>query len=86
MATTLRSQWGWAIFMLIWGSAVSVSDNLVRPLLISSQAPVSIPAVFVGIIGGISAFGLIGVIIGPVLQTAIAALPRFLDETLSVRP
>jgi predicted PurR-regulated permease PerM len=80
------SQWGWAIFMLIWGSAVSVSDNLVRPLLISSQAPVSIPAVFVGVIGGISAFGFIGVIIGPVLLTAIAALPRFLDETLSVRP
>ena len=45
----------------------------------------SIPAVFVGAIGGISAFGLIGVIIGPVLLTAIAALPRFLDETLSVR-
>ncbi len=80
------SQWGWAIFMLIWGSAVSVSDNLVRPLLISSQAPVSIPAVFVGVIGGISAFGFIGVIIGPVLLTAIAALLRFLDETLSVRP
>ena len=51
-----------------------------------SQAPVSIPTVFVGAIGGISAFGLIGVIIGPVLLTAIAALPRFLDETLSVRP
>ena len=36
------SQWGWAFFMLIWGSFVSVSDNLLRPLLISSQAPVSI--------------------------------------------
>lgn len=77
------SQWGWAIFMLIWGSGVSVSDNLARPLLISSQAPVSIPAVFIGVIGGISAFGFIGVIIGPVLLTVVAALLRFLDETLS---
>jgi predicted PurR-regulated permease PerM len=69
--------------MLIWGTGVSVSDNFLRPLLISSQAPVSTLAVFVGIIGGISAFGLIGVIIGPVLLTVIAALLRFLDETLS---
>lgn len=80
------SQWGWALFMLIWGTCVSVSDNLLRPLLISSQAPVSILAVFVGVIGGISAFGIIGVIIGPVLLTFIVALLRFLDDTLSHQP
>lgn len=77
------SEWGWAIFMLIWGLAVSVSDNLLRPLLISSQAPVSTLAVFVGVIGGVSAFGMIGVIIGPVLLTVIAALLRFVDTALT---
>jgi predicted PurR-regulated permease PerM len=77
------SQWGWAIFMLIWGMGVSVSDNLLRPLLISSRAPVSTLAVFIGVIGGISAFGLIGVILGPVLLTVVGALLRFVDETLS---
>jgi predicted PurR-regulated permease PerM len=80
------SQWGWAIFMLIWGTGVSVFDNVLRPLLISRQAPVSILTVFIGVIGGISAFGMIGVIIGPVLLTVIAALLRFLDETLSHQP
>lgn len=80
------SQWGWAIFMLIWGTGVSVADNLMRPLLISSKASVSMPVVFVGVIGGISAFGMIGVIIGPVLLTVIAALLRYLDETLSRQP
>ena len=79
----VTSQWGWAIFMLVWGIFVSVSDNLLRPLLISSQAPVSTLAVFVGVIGGASAFGVIGIIIGPVLLTVIAALLRFLAETLS---
>jgi predicted PurR-regulated permease PerM len=78
-----NSQWGGALFTLIWGLGVSVSDNLIRPLLISSQAPVSTLAVFVGVIGGISAFGMIGVIIGPVLLTVLAALLRFVDETLS---
>ncbi len=74
------SQWGWALFMLIWGLLVSTSDNLMRPLLISSQAPVSMLAVFVGVIGGLSAFGLIGVIIGPVLLTVIVALLRYIDQ------
>jgi len=77
------SQWGWAVFMFIWGMGVSVSDNLLRPFLISSQVPISTLAVFIGVIGGVSAFGMIGVIIGPVLLTVIAALLRFLDETLS---
>lgn len=80
------SQWGWALFMLIWGVGVSVSDNLLRPILISRQAPVSTLAVFIGVIGGISAFGMIGIIIGPVLLTVIAALLRFLDETMSREP
>jgi predicted PurR-regulated permease PerM len=74
------SEWGWAIFMLIWGSGVSVADNLLRPLLISRHAPVSILAVFVGVIGGVSAFGMVGVIIGPVLLTVIASLLYFLVE------
>jgi len=78
-----NAEWGWAIFMLIWGLGVSVSDNLLRPLLISTQAQVSMLAVFVGVIGGISAFGIIGLIIGPVLLTALAALLRFLADHLS---
>jgi predicted PurR-regulated permease PerM len=80
------SQWGSAIFLLIWGMGVSASDNLMRPFLISSQAPVSTLAVFVGVIGGVSVFGIIGVIIGPVLLTVMAALLRFVDETLSRQP
>lgn len=76
------SQWGWAVFMLVWGTGVSLADNLLRPVLITRQAPVSILAIFVGVIGGISAFGTIGVIVGPVLLTLIVALLRFLDETL----
>jgi predicted PurR-regulated permease PerM len=79
-----NSQWGSAIVLAIWGMGVSASDNLLRPFLISSQAPVSTLAVFVGVIGGIAAFGLIGVIIGPVLLTVIAVLLRFVDA--SARP
>lgn len=76
------SQPGWAIFMLFWGIGVSVADNVMRPLLISSQVPVSTLMVFVGIVGGISAFGLIGMVIGPVLLSVMLAVLRFVEETL----
>lgn len=72
-------QWGWAVFMAVWGAGVSSSDNFLRPMLISAQAPVSTLAVFIGVIGGVSAFGAVGLIIGPVLLALIGALVRFVD-------
>lgn len=74
------SQWGYAIFLLVWGIVVSVSDNLVRPMLIRNRAPVSTLAVFIGVVGGVAAFGAVGVIAGPVLLTLIGALLRFVDD------
>lgn len=75
---------GWALFMLLWGAGISVTDNLLRPLLISNHTPVSTLAVFIGVIGGVSAFGAIGVIIGPVLLNTMGALLRFVEEGMAV--
>lgn len=78
-------RYGAALFLLVWGVGVALSDNILRPILIGRHAPVSTLAVFVGVVGGVSAFGAIGLIIGPVLLTLIAALLRFADETLAPR-
>jgi predicted PurR-regulated permease PerM len=43
-------------------------DNLLRPLFISQSTKVSPILVFIGVLGGIAAFGLIGVFIGPALM------------------
>ncbi len=72
--------WGWAIFLLVWGSALSGLDNVVRPLLISGRARISALAVFVGVLGGIPAFGAIGVIAGPVVLSLVLALIEFAEE------
>jgi predicted PurR-regulated permease PerM len=79
-------QWAWAIFMTIWGAGVSSSDNFLRPMLISAQAPVSTLAVFIGVIGGVSAFGAVGLIIGPVLLALIGAVVRFVDAEYNPKP
>jgi predicted PurR-regulated permease PerM len=79
----LNQRWGAAIFLLIWGVLVSVSDNFLRPMLISKTAPVSTLVVFVGVVGGVSAFGTIGLIIGPVFLTLVAALVQYAEEMLA---
>jgi predicted PurR-regulated permease PerM len=71
---------GAATFMLAWGIFISISDNFLRPLLVSARAHVSTLAVFVGVIGGATAFGGVGLIIGPVLLTLVSALLRFIEE------
>lgn len=63
-----QEQLGWAVFMAVWGAlVVSSIDNVLRPLLISRGASLSFALVFVGVIGGLIAFGFVGVFIGPTL-------------------
>ncbi|TJY60953.1 AI-2E family transporter [Sinimarinibacterium sp. CAU 1509] len=59
---------GWAIFMLIYGAlAISSIDNLLKPLIISRANHLSFVMTLMGVIGGIFAFGIIGVFLGPAL-------------------
>jgi predicted PurR-regulated permease PerM len=61
---------GWAIFMAIWGLVVvGGSDNVVRPLLIGKGVEAPLSLVFLGVVGGILAFGFLGLFIGPTLLT-----------------
>ena len=73
-------RWGTALFMLIWGAVTSTSDNFLRPILVSRYAPVSAFTVFVGVVGGIGAFGTIGIVIGPVFLALVAAILQYFDE------
>ncbi len=76
-----NGHWGFAIFMLLWGAVVvSSADNVVRPLFISSQVKLSTMPVFVGLIGGVSAFGAIGMFLGPVIVALILALVEFAED------
>lgn len=59
---------GWAIFMFIWGAVVvSGSDNFVRPFLISRGGTTPLILVMLGVLGGVFAFGFIGIFLGPTL-------------------
>ena len=75
-----EGHWGGAIFLAVWSAGVGVMDNFLRPFLTAQQAEVSTLAVFVGAIGGVSAFGILGLVIGPVLLGFIAALLQFAEK------
>ena len=73
--------WGSGTFMLVWGLLLGGLDNVLRPLLISGRARISALAVFLGVLGGIPAFGAIGVIAGPVVLSLVLALIEFAEES-----
>jgi len=75
-------RWGAAIFLAIWSAGVGLMDNFLRPFLAAQRAEVSTLAVFVGAIGGVSAYGMLGLIVGPVLLSFLVALVRFAQTSL----
>ena len=77
----IDGRYGYAIFMLAWGLMLGGLDNILRPLLISGRAKISALAVFVGVLGGIPAFGAIGIIAGPVILSLVIALAEFAEES-----
>ena len=78
-------QFGWGVFLLAWGVAVSLSDNFIRPIIISRYTPVPTLLVFLGVIGGVAAFGLIGFIVGPVILVLATELLRFAEGSWTRR-
>jgi predicted PurR-regulated permease PerM len=58
---------GWAVFLLIWGVGVSTIDNFLKPWLISQGSTLPFILIFFGVVGGVFAFGFIGVFLGPTL-------------------
>lgn len=56
------------LLLMVWGAlAVSSIDNVIRPLFISGKANLHMLVIVIGVLGGIVAFGITGVILGPVI-------------------
>ncbi|MDO9007525.1 MAG: AI-2E family transporter, partial [Thiobacillus sp.] len=58
---------GWGIFLLVWTLVVGTLDNVLRPYLIRKGADLPMLLMFVGVIGGMVSFGLVGIFVGPVV-------------------
>ena len=59
---------GWGVFMLVWGLLlISGVDNVVKPMLISRGSSLPFLLVLLGVLGGVLAFGFVGLFVGPTL-------------------
>lgn len=71
------------IGLMLWGGlVVSWVDNLVRPLVISNATRIPFLLVMFGVLGGLAAFGLVGLFLGPVVLAVLMAVWReWIEET-----
>ncbi|HET7833406.1 MAG TPA: AI-2E family transporter [Gallionella sp.] len=66
---------GWGIFMLLWGFfLISSVDNVVKPFLISRGSNLPFLLVLLGVMGGVLAFGFVGIFIGTALLAVAFSL------------
>jgi predicted PurR-regulated permease PerM len=65
------------VALLVWGAiVVGGTDHMVRPFLISREAEIPFLVVMFGVLGGLAAFGLVGLFVGPVLLAVLLAIWR----------
>lgn len=62
-----QGQTGWGLFLLVASAVVGTLDNFIRPVLIRMGADLPLLLILAGVIGGLFAFGLVGIFVGPVV-------------------
>ena len=73
-------------FLAIWGLVVvGLIDNVVKPYLIKGELEMGGAVVFFALIGGISAFGMVGLLIGPLAVASFLALLRMYQRDYKPR-
>jgi len=77
---------GWGTFLLVVAIIAGTLDNVLRPFLIRKGADLPLLLIFVGVIGGLIAFGLIGIFVGPlVLAVSYTLLKAWMGEVRAPR-
>ena len=75
--------WAKAVIMLVWGAAVAaVADHILRPIVIGGRVKMNTLFVFFSLLGGIHAFGALGVVVGPLILSVTFAVLQMLREEI----
>ena len=77
----MSGHWIKGLILIVWGVAVvHPVDNILRPYLIGGRVKLSTLYVFFAVIGGLKAFGALGLFVGPLILAVTVALFCFLRE------
>lgn len=76
-----------ATFVAVWSLALTGTvDNVIRPIIVRGRSDVPLLLVFLGAFGGLGTFGIIGLLVGPVLVAVLLALLRIYADELPAPP
>lgn len=71
------------VFVLLWGVlVVSMADNVIRPWVVSGKVELHPLILLFFILGGVEAFGFLGLFLGPVIASVLAVLFDMFREEL----
>ena len=71
---------GYWTILIIFAISISIVDNVVKPFLIGNHAKVNALLIFVGVIGGMMLFGVLGFIFGPIVLALTQVLLEMYEE------
>jgi predicted PurR-regulated permease PerM len=67
--------------LLVWTIVIAPVDNILRPILIKQGADLPLLLIIAGVIGGMLAFGIVGLFVGPVvLAVAYTLFTAWISE------
>ena len=69
--------WGKALLVVvICGGVSTIADNILRPMLLRNRTRINELLLFIGVLGGLEAFGLLGLVAGPTIVAAAMGMFR----------
>jgi predicted PurR-regulated permease PerM len=78
----LSGEAGRGVILVIVGAlGISMVDNILRPLILSGRTSVSGLVIFFGLLGGVAAFGFVGLVIGPIILVTTGTLLELLHRS-----
>jgi predicted PurR-regulated permease PerM len=80
--------WGKAVAVVaICGGVAAVADNIIRPLLLRNRTRLNELLLFIGVLGGLEVFGLLGLVAGPTIVAAAMGVFRVhMDRRDAIAP
>jgi len=83
----LTGHWGRAVLLLVICAGVTtIVDNVLRPLLLGGRTQLSGLVVFISVVGGVSLFGMLGLVLGPILVALAAGILAVYVERAEGQP
>ena len=71
---------------VLCGVVLGSADNVLRPLLLAGRTSASGLVVFIGLLGGVSAFGFVGLVLGPIVLVTAGSLIDALTHRVQIAP